>query len=126
MSRYLIQTQYPILQTKWNLTLDIPRLLFIMPIGSNTRAHINKRHATTVFHMSKGALKACFLPKKTRYFICEHGKTKTVKRQPMCQYQEAYLLVKYLNQMKQLLKKGEQQRKGERFIRHEHKTEIRE
>ena len=30
--------------------------------------------------MSKEALKACLLPKETRYFISEHGKTKTVKK----------------------------------------------
>ena len=76
-----------------------------MPVGSNTRAHVNKRNATVVFHMSKEALKACLLPKKTHYFIFEHTKTKTVKKQPTCQYLEAYLLLKHLNQMKQLLKK---------------------
>jgi hypothetical protein len=65
--------------------LDIPSLLFIMPVGSNTRAHANKRNATAVFHMSKEALKACLLPKEMRYFIAEHRETKTVK-QPMCQY----------------------------------------
>jgi hypothetical protein len=63
------------LQTKWNLTLDIPRL----PIGSNTRAHANKRHANAVFHMSKEALKACL-------FISEYSKTKTIKKQSTCQY----------------------------------------
>ena len=76
-----------------------------MPVGSNTRAHVNKRNSTVVFHMSKKALKACLLPKKTHYFIFEHTKTKTVKKQPTCQYLEAYLLLKHLNQMKQLLKK---------------------
>jgi hypothetical protein len=64
------------------LTLDISSLLFIMPVGSNTRAHANKRNAIAVFHMSKETLKACLLPKKARYYISEQGKTKTVKKQP--------------------------------------------
>ena len=84
------------LQTKWNWTLD----LSMLPIGSNTRAHANKRSATALSHMSKEALNAYILPRKMRYFICEHSKTKTVKEQSMCQYQKIYLMEKHLNQIK--------------------------
>jgi hypothetical protein len=31
--------------------------------------------------MSEEALKACLLPKLSCYFICEHGKIKTVKKE---------------------------------------------
>ncbi|KAG1139345.1 hypothetical protein G6F37_011692 [Rhizopus arrhizus] len=34
--------------------------------------HVNKRNTATVPHMSEEALKACLLPKETRYFICDH------------------------------------------------------
>jgi hypothetical protein len=64
------------------------------------QTHVNKGNATAVSHVSKEPFKACLLPKETRYFICEYRKTKTVKKQPTCQYQKAYLLVKHLNQIK--------------------------
>jgi DNA-dependent RNA polymerase auxiliary subunit epsilon len=73
-----------------------------MLVGSNTRAHVNKRNVAVVFHIPKEALKACLLPKRR-----DPSYLSTVKKQPRCQYQEAYLLVKHLNQMKQLLKKKE-------------------
>jgi hypothetical protein len=79
---------------KWNLTFDIHHADWI-----KRQTHVNRGNATAVFHMSKEALKACLLPKETRYFLCEHSKTKMVK-QPTCQYQKAYILVNYLNQMK--------------------------
>jgi hypothetical protein len=31
--------------------------------------------------MSEEALKACLLPKETRYFICDHGRIKAVKKE---------------------------------------------
>jgi hypothetical protein len=45
------------------------------------RTHINKRNATAISHVSEEVLKACLLPKESRYFICDHSRTKTVKKE---------------------------------------------
>jgi hypothetical protein len=44
------------------------------------QTYVNKRNATAVSHLSEEALKACLLPKESRYFICEHSKKKKKKK----------------------------------------------
>ena len=45
------------------------------------QTHSNKRNTIAVFHLLKEALQACLLSKKTRYFIFEHSKRKTEKKE---------------------------------------------
>lgn len=43
------------------------------------QTNISKRNAAITAEMSEEASKICLLPKMVRYFICDHGRSKSVK-----------------------------------------------